>query len=52
MKRLTGFFLLMSVCSFLITSSLLHGCGSKEDATGPGTNTPPGVKFTIVGAGK
>jgi hypothetical protein len=66
MKKAAGL-LLLSVGSLLVTGTLLHGCGSKEDAPAAGTPTPTGTggttapvgttipatpKFTIVGAGK
>jgi hypothetical protein len=66
MKKAAGL-LFLSIGSLVVTGTLLHGCGSKEDApaaatptpagtggtTAPvGTSTPATPKFTIVGAGK
>jgi hypothetical protein len=50
--------LLVSVCSLLVTGTLLQGCGSKADAPPAGmaapadASAPAAPRFTIVGAGK
>ena len=48
MKKTTGL-LLLAAFSLLTIGTVLHGCGSQQDAASP--PAPAAVKFTIVGAG-